>query len=820
MLQAKAKWNILEADGAKIDRLTRELNINPLLARLLVLRGIETKEQADIFLSGRIEHFYDPYLMDGMTEAVGRIRLALERREKIRIYGDYDADGVSSTSLLIHLFRSLGATFDYYIPHRVHEGYGLNRGALDKAKESGVALIVTVDTGISAVDEIAYATELGIDVVVTDHHEPPELLPQALAIVNPKKPGCPYPFKGLAGAGVAFKLAQALLGRVPEELSEIATIGTIADLMPLADENRLLVRLGLDNMQRSSYRGVRALLEMAGVDIAQVNAGNVAFAIAPRINASGRLEHADEAVKLLTTDDADEAEQIAMGLDILNKERQKIVEETTAEAMKLLQRDADGNPSQKVIVVAKEQWNVGVIGIVASKLLEKFYRPTIILSIDPETGMCKGSARSILGFDMHHGLTCCDDLLDHYGGHQAAAGMSFHRRHLDEFASRLNALAAEQLTDNDFVPTIAVDDTCPFGDVTTDTIRQIERLAPFGNGNPSPRFVFTKLQVKELRTIGKERQHLKLVLTDSAANGTSIEAVAFGRGASAGSFSATSSLDVLGELSINEWNGVRKPQIVIQDLCVPHVQVFDYRGSGRPVQKLETIHGHAEENIKKARGYDPAAFGLILSTSSEADEIRAFVDRTGCSVWAYDEERGASPLNEAAQRIDFQQVRDLVLYALPEGLEPFMSTLRVSGRVERLYAVYADALEPLPLPSRDAFKTVYGYITQQRSWGALDDEFARRVSRRANVPFVSVQFILKVFAELAFIRLNETGRMHECVPNPPKRDLTASRSYRAKQLKAEAEHELIYSTAEQLTNWIIDQMNDAIANDRRREDIV
>ncbi|MCC2685791.1 MAG: YrvE, partial [Paenibacillaceae bacterium] len=345
MLHARTKWLIGDTDPSCADRIAKTHNIDGLLARLLVSRGIVDPDRIDEFLRGGTERLFDPFLMKGMQEAVGRIRLAIERQQKIRVYGDYDADGISSTTLMIFLLTRLGANFDYYIPHRIEEGYGLNCGALDEAKRQGVDLIVTVDTGISAWEEIEHASRIGLDVVVTDHHEPPEKLPDAVAVVNPHQPGCEYPFKTLAGVGVAFKLAQALLGEPPLDLLEYAAIGTIADLMPLLGENRLIVKLGLERMRETTNAGLKALLDVAGIDRTTVSAGHIGFQLGPRINASGRLESAVQAVKLLTTTDEEEARELAYNLDALNRQRQELVEEMVAEAVARLEagRGAEGS---------------------------------------------------------------------------------------------------------------------------------------------------------------------------------------------------------------------------------------------------------------------------------------------------------------------------------------------------------------------------------------------------------------------------------------------------------------------------------------------
>lgn len=538
-------------------------------------------------MDGGVEAPHDPFLLKGMAEAVPRIRKALKEEEHILIYGDYDADGVSSTALMIHLLRYLGASFDIYIPHRSNEGYGLHNHALDWALQQGVSLIITVDTGISAYHQIAYANELGIDVIVTDHHEPPELLPEAYTLINPKLPDCPYPFKGLAGVGVAYKLAQAMLGEeTPEEWAEIAAIGTVADLMPLLGENREIVRNGLVSMRNSRFPGIRALLDVSGVTMSTVSAVNIAFGMAPRINASGRLDHAGRAVALLTTEHTDEAEQLAGELDLLNKERQLVVERIVVEATAKLEQVTQGGEIPDIIVLAEQGWNVGVVGIVASKLLERYYRPVIILDIHPETGMCKGSARSIPGLDIYAALSSCSNLMDHFGGHPAAAGMSLHRDGLEAFAAALNEYAATVLTPEHFVPVTSADAEVSISDLSLQTALELERLAPFGMSNPLPKFIIRGATVKETRTMGQDGKHLKIVLQQGK---STIEALAFGKGDLAKLLPVGTPINVLAELSINEWNGSRKPQLMLQDLSVQDAQLFDLRGAADAVRQAAHI---------------------------------------------------------------------------------------------------------------------------------------------------------------------------------------------------------------------------------------
>lgn len=574
MLQSKTRWQLLEAEESQVRKLAGELKIHPLTARLLIHRGISNPEQARRFLQVSLSELYSPFLMDGIQEAVNRIRTALDRQEKILVYGDYDADGVSSTSLLMKVFRGLDADVNYYIPNRFTEGYGLNENALRQAKEAGVQLVITVDTGISAVKEAKIAKELDLDLIITDHHEPPAVLPEGLAVINPKKPGCSYPDEMLAGVGVAFKLAHALLDRVPEELLDLVALGTIADLVPLMDENRIVAALGLKEINRRHNLGLSALMDVAGIQ-GEVTAGHVGFSLGPRINAGGRLDTAATAVELLLTEDLEEARVLAEELDGMNRKRQKLVEEIAAEAC--AEVESAPKKHRRFIVVAAPGWNVGVIGIVASRLVEKYYRPTIVLGIDEETGMAKGSARSIAGLDLYRALTTCGDLLPQYGGHEMAAGMSLPQEKIEEFHRRLDQIAGEWLREEDYIPLSRVEADLSIEEISLELIEELKRLEPCGMGNPTPRFQLRGAGLSRLQVMGREKNHLKMVLQ---VEGDSLEAVGFRMGEMAAEIAPSARPELLGELSVNEWNHRRSPQFLIRDLRVPHLQVFDWRSNG------------------------------------------------------------------------------------------------------------------------------------------------------------------------------------------------------------------------------------------------
>jgi single-stranded-DNA-specific exonuclease len=797
MQPSRTRWRVHHIEQEQADRLAEQCGIHPLVARLLLIRGCDTPDKVRKFLEPKADDLYDPFLMDGMREAVETVRRTIRDGGKIRVYGDYDADGISSTSLMLWLLRELGSKCDYYIPHRVHEGYGLNKAALEKAKQDGVSLIVTVDTGISAAEEARYAAELGLDLVITDHHEPPAVLPEALAVLNPKKPGCPYPFKQLAGVGVAFKLAQALTGAVPERLAELAALGTIADLMPLVDENRTIVHLGLKRMQRTTFTGLAALFDVSGLDGKEISAGHIGFAVAPRINASGRLTSADAAVRLLTTEHEQEAYMLAKQLDELNDDRQRIVEETVEEALAQLHARYGQSSLPPVIICAGEGWNAGVIGIVAARILEKHYRPTLIFTIDPESGMAKGSARSIAGFDIHKALTECSDLLDHFGGHQAAAGLSLAAHRLDVLQERLNRLAESWLTEEDYIPLSEIDVRCGLDQCTVQLVEQLSALAPYGIGNRSPKLMIERAALKEARKIGKDGQHLKLSLTDGNAH-RSLDAVGFGLGALHNHLSPYAKIDVIGELQINEWNGMRKPQLLIQDLRVNHLQVFDWRGL-RPVRSSPPQMNEPPGQRAYAGLRDEAAFVIVDGAPHWMEIITGmFGERR---IYRMDEDGELFGVNHHDGPPD-EPLTDLVLVQLPRSKQQLRRMLqKYGGGLERICVWFADAEDAAAgCPPRERFIHVYAWLKQVKTWDPADAQTLNAWSSRTGLSSGDILFILNVFEELGFIIRN--GGRYEFVPQPAPRDLSESHLYRLRNAGKSLAEEFMLMTSDNLLRTI------------------
>ena len=552
------RWNILSASGEEAKQLATALGVSEMLARLLWNRGIRTEEEARVFLDPEHrQEFYDPFLMKGMQAAVDRIASAVKNGEHITIYGDYDVDGMTSSSLLYHCLRALGVgadDVDIYIPDRFKEGYGFNAAALETIAERA-DLLVSVDCGISCAEEVAGVAGK-MDIVVTDHHLPGKEIPSCVAVVNPHQADDAYPEKNLAGVGVAFKLCDALsrtlTGKPWNDGLELVALGTIADVVPLTGENRKIVRMGLQRMGKTKNPGLRALIAVAEKDTKHIRAEAVGFHLAPRLNAAGRMETAMLGARLLTTEKKLEAEELAAHLDALNRERQSVEHEILEKAEEQLSGvDMDELPA---IVVAGEGWHPGVIGIVASRLVEKYYKPAILLSIDGE--VAKGSCRSIEQLHMHDALAACKEHLLKFGGHAQAAGLSLKAENIDAFRKAFCDYAAAHLTADDYVPTAKIEFEMHPASVTLDLIDEIAQLEPYGEGNPLPLFGVREVRGTDARQIGAEGQHLKFAIAKGM---QSVDMLWWSHGRLASLVNAEP-LDIVYRPAINEWQGRRLVQ--------------------------------------------------------------------------------------------------------------------------------------------------------------------------------------------------------------------------------------------------------------------
>ncbi len=570
------RWITCSETNKLEERLAAELRVSPITAKVLINRGLNEPEKAHRYLYPTLkeDHLHDPFLMKDMKQAVERIIKALQCGEKILIYGDYDVDGLTSTALLLSILKQTGAQVLTRIPNRLEDGYGLKEKYVQEAKDMGVFLIITVDCGISNVQSVAMAKRMGIDVVITDHHEITGPLPPAYATINPKQEGCSFPFRDLAGVGVAFNLICALRkemrplglwkkGREPnlKEFLDLVALGTIADMVPLLDENRVFVHFGVKELQRAKRPGLRALMKVGNHASGPLDVRSVSFVLAPRINAAGRLGCPQKALDLLLAEDEGEAFSIAQELDGENRRRQKIEGEIFQEA--LHQVGCLPESARKALVLGSDKWHPGVIGIVASKLVEQFYRPTILISFQGREG--KGSGRSIDSFDLLEGLHLCQSFLERYGGHRMAAGLEIHKDKIDAFRTSLNLIVENSVACDDFFPAIQIDYPLSLSQLTSSLVEELGALAPFGPSNPEPVFSANRIMINESRKVGKS--HIQLKVSDDT---RLYDAIGFGL---ATRFPSIPSGDVSMAFVpiMNEWQGKRRIRLKVLDLKAPPV---------------------------------------------------------------------------------------------------------------------------------------------------------------------------------------------------------------------------------------------------------
>jgi single-stranded-DNA-specific exonuclease len=553
-------------DENKCKELSSELGLPPVIGKILINRGYSEPEEARNFLNPSLNDLYDPFCFKDMEKGVEKVISALKENERIMIFGDYDVDGITSASLMYLVLTKLGAQVSYYLPNRLVEGYGLSEEGILEAERRGAKLIISVDCGINAVKEVDFAQRKGIDCIITDHHEPAETLPDACAIINPKQEGETYKGKELSGVGVAFKLAQAIyrkLGQDEKELEDhldLVALGTAADIVPLLGENRILTRYGLLQVAKTSKPGLKSLIFISGLMGKEIGTGQVVFILAPRINAVGRLGDAERAIKLLTTRDEKLASEISRVLEEENRKRKNIDEGTLEQALELIQEEVDLE-NDKAIVLASAGWHQGVIGIVASRVAERFYRPTVMISIDGEEG--KGSARSIPGFHLFEALKECEDCLLKYGGHKYAAGLSISASEIESFKEKFKLVSARIIKDEDLIPRLSVDAELELEEIQDGLISTLELFAPFGPGNLKPVFVTRGLELADdAYVVGKNHLRLKV-----KKNGIIMDAIGFNLGDFAKPLVMRGTkIDLAYVLELNVWNGNSKIQMRLKDL--------------------------------------------------------------------------------------------------------------------------------------------------------------------------------------------------------------------------------------------------------------
>ncbi|MBC1521037.1 single-stranded-DNA-specific exonuclease RecJ [Listeria aquatica] len=764
MIHSKYIWKTEEIAKDKIALLAEELGVSPVLAEMLSKRKVTTKGQLDKFFHPDKFSAYDPFLLKEMDVAVERIKQAIHQNEKIMIYGDYDADGVTSIAVLFKSLEKLGAQVDFYIPNRFTEGYGPNKEAFQMIKNQGYDLLITVDNGIAALDVMDFAKEIDLDVIVTDHHEKRETLPEAVAVIHPRHPLSEYPFHDLAGVGVSYKLSHALLGEEPEELLDLVAVGTVADLVSLTDENRLLVQKGLQVLRNTPNLGLQSLAKKAGAKLHEATEETIGFSLAPRLNAVGRLGDADPACELLLAQMDEEADELAQLIDEANKERRALVQDMTKQASQMVE-EMEKMPS--MIVVSATGWNAGVLGIVASRLVEKFGRPTICLAIDEETGLAKGSGRSVPAFHLYQELDQNRDLLEAFGGHPMAAGLTLRVDAILEFTENMEKQAAK-LSQEDLKPALLIEDTISLETVSLSFIQMVEQMAPFGTGNPKPLFKFAGVHLEGTKQIGADKTHLKTFLKKDE---VSLDAVGFNIGHLVSELSPAAEVDVVGELSVNEWNNVRKPQLRLVDLSVAHWQVFDVRNRTEWNQllrekKSERIFICFEESSKQA-----------LANLEET--VVAFSDSVDPSLLPKSEEIIFADIPQ-----EVGQLERIVQEIQPEKIY-FHFNSGENHAMDRL-------------PDRKAFASLYGLIKKFQPFSL--NQYEEALTLKFGWSKQQIEFMSGVFFELNFVKME--GDMVTLQETAGKRNLEEAELYQRKERELETRQKLLYASYSDLLNWM------------------
>ncbi|MFW7432612.1 single-stranded-DNA-specific exonuclease RecJ [Vagococcus carniphilus] len=768
MKESQYNWNIkdvTEESSVLIPEL-EQLNINSELAPLLWRRGIQDTEKITAFFKPTVADFYDPFLLHDMEKSILRIQEAVEKGEKILIYGDYDADGITSTTVMKEAIELIGGYVVYYLPNRFSDGYGPNKEVYQRMiEEEGIQLIVTVDNGVSGHDAIEYAMNQNVDVIVTDHHELPETLPNAFSIVHPRHPEGNYPFNDLAGVGVAFKVACALLGEVPMESLDLVAIGTIADLVSLTDENRSLVKIGLEIMKQNERIGLQALADVAKIDLTAVTEETIGFTIGPRLNAIGRLGDASPGVELLSTFDDVEAGNLATFIQQKNTERQTIVKQITTEALEM----ADKLSDEPILFLMSKDWHQGVLGIVASRIVQETNKPTIVLFNDEETGLLKGSGRSIEGIDLFQTLSVVKDDLTSFGGHHMAAGLTFEISKLDKIKEMLSEFMKTQGYDISIKEELQIDSQLELEKVTVEFIETLRLLAPFGTDNPAPHFLFQVNKAINLKQIGADNSHLKCQLTNG--NG-SLDCIAFNRGADLFEFEYADQLKLVGQLSVNEWNGFRKPQLMLQDYLIDDLQLFDARGKkGEEIKPLTDKVAYLIFDKKNPHlGQKANSFLIDSEWQSKLEAINTF--------------------------------EEVVIVDCPYDME-IAKGIFSSLKVPRIYFLVRVNQEHYltGLPTREQFGRLFKLIAKQESIDVrykLDD-----ISKFLKIEKNLLIFMIRVFFDLGFVTIDD-GLMTK-VQNPTNKPLQESETYQSYQNKIEMEKLFLYSDIKEIKHWILQQ---------------
>lgn len=762
MIDSHYEWQVLAGESTQADQqLADSLGLPVVMIQLLKQRGLTSATAIEAFLNPSPDEINDPFMLFDMERVIDRINEALMNGEHITIYGDYDTDGITSTAIMYETLMMLDADVDFYVPNRFTDGYGPNKAVYEQLIQQGTQLIITVDNGVAGHAAIDFANEQGVDVIVTDHHEIPQELPAAYAIIHPQHPESNYPYKHLSGVGVAFKVATALLEEIPQEMMDLVALGEIADLVPLTGENRVLVTYGLKMLAQTTRPGLQALMELAGVGLHEVSAEQVAFGITPRLNAIGRLESAKIGVELLVTQDPDRASDLAQKVNQLNDMRKQIVTEIVTEAK--AQIAALDLANQKTIILAGDGWHEGVLGIVASQVVELTHRPTIILT--QADGKLKGSARSIADFDLYQALAPHEELFTSFGGHAGAAGLSLPTANLAALKTAFEQAADEQNVQLGMKAPLTIAQKIPFEAVNEHLYAAVQKLAPFGNGNEQPYFEITGM-VTDIKQIGADKTHLKFNLT---ANDTKLAALAFGKGElGAGLLIDKASLNVVATLSENTWQGQTSLQLMVKDLQQGGLAIIDQR-----TNKLRP-------DIFKMPGQ------YVFFNPKVMQQLLPYLNADSTAV----------ALTNGDQLVDNVST---ILVDLPKNLADLELLKGYQYKELRVIFYTAQHVYLETLPTKADFGKLYKYVLGHANL-PIRAELAK-LAKFLQIGENQLSLMITVFFELGFVRI-ENGVLN-ALPNPSHADLTSAPSYQGWITKQAVEKQLIYSKTSELTKTLM-----------------
>lgn len=760
----RSKWKIKEQpDEKEVRAFMAESGSSEVFASLCVQRGIKNLLDLKKMTEPDLSLLHDPFLFFGMEKTVERITEAVMEGQHITIYGDYDADGITSTALLLETLEMLGASVDYYIPDRFTEGYGPNPEAFQKVIDQGSRLIITCDNGVQGHEAVELAGSQGVDVIVTDHHELPEVLPEAYTIIHPDHPEGSYPFKELAGVGVSFKLAHALMEELPLESLDLVALGTVADLVSLTDENHIMVKYGMQALSETARPGLRAIYEESQTDHQHIDEVSIGFRIAPRLNASGRMADAEQAVQLLTTHSPEEARAGAAELERLNDERKIVTDQVLREVESHIDREA------KVNVIAGEGFHEGVLGIAASRLVETTGKPSLVFNLDPDSQLAKGSGRSLGKFNLFKALDQYGGLFTKYGGHEMAAGMTLPAENLEELSEGLDQYITDHYDPEDISRLLEIDLKVEPEDFSLETVKEINSLEPYGTDHSAPLFLFENMQASNMRRIGSDQSHLKFQIE---AGKELMDCIAFSLGHLTDYLGDDPALDIVGEVSINEWNGRRKLQIQAKDLRPADIQIIDKRS--RHVPKLSF-----EDDRSAYVFFNPRFYEYIRSKHSSHQHFYL--------------------IDEGTQD-DFSIAEERVVFVDMPANKEVIQKLLGQNTFSHVYAVFYSFEDVYMegLASREDFAKVYKYIFTHE-----DIDYKKRddLAGHLKMPVNLLNHIIFVFIEAGYVTISDGVLVKQ--DDIEQTDLTETKAFIQRQEQLHLEELLLYSSAKELSELLI-----------------